>query len=128
MKRRRRTGRHGGERVVVRGEREEEEERDEPDAHAEERRDLHERRTGAARDGRVRAVVGCGVAPARVGHRVGEVVEPEEVVRDDEHAGRDERRRLERDEGPQWTQVLQVHEMAQDGERDEAQRQRVECP
>lgn len=73
-----------GDHVIVRAQAQEEEERDEPDADREERRDLHERRRLLDR---VRMVpVPGGAGALRLLRNSGEVEEPHEVVRDDERA------------------------------------------
>ena len=54
----------------------------------------------------------------RLVREAGEVEEPEKVVCDDEDAGRDERVRGEGDEWPGVGEILQVDDMAEDGESD----------
>lgn len=101
-------------RVVVSAQAQEEEERSEPDADREERGHLSER--GRAHDGS--AAVGVVRGMMRLVREAGEVEEPEEVVGDDEDAGRDEGLGGERDERPGVGEILQVDDVAEDGEGD----------
>ena len=55
---------------------------------------------------------------ARLVRDARKVEEPHEMVGDDEDAGRDERSRGEGDDRPCVRKVLQVYDVADDGERD----------
>jgi hypothetical protein len=113
-----------GEGVIVRAQGEEEEERGEPDADGEERRHLSER------GGLDYGPAAVGLAPGLVCllREVREVEEPEEVVGNDEDARRDEGLGGEGDDGPCVGEVLQVDDVADDGEGELGRGERVcEC-
>jgi len=85
-----------GERIVIRAQAQEEEERGEPDADREERRHLSER--WRPHHGPATIRLACGVV--RLVREAREVKEPDEVVYDNEDAGRDEGVGGEGDERP----------------------------